>query len=284
MSDSKSFEIDSIFTIGRTHRVAEDYALHNNDEFPIIILSDGCSSVRHADIGSRILTHCAYRILKSSYEDGCIENLLFNSNLLGRSISSESIKVAKVFGVDAICLSATLLIGCIVNDKLLFTMFGDGTYSYLDIDNNINTITQDYSTTDLNNIPYYIAYYLDGIDSSYVKSLKNRNADLNSILSITSNSGDVIYKPFNFVPTISLDINNIKHFSMYSDGVSQFSQINNRSTLNMESVVAESTKFKSYRGEFVQRRVNKMLSTFASSNIYPLDDFSMGSIINTNNM
>ena len=59
--------VDDFLHIGQTHNVCEDYILSDVDPFPYIVLSDGCSSSRDSDFGSRILTHVTKRLLTDSH-------------------------------------------------------------------------------------------------------------------------------------------------------------------------------------------------------------------------
>lgn len=43
---------DSAFQIGSSHRVCQDYAMHDGQK---AVLSDGCSSAPHTDVGARLL-------------------------------------------------------------------------------------------------------------------------------------------------------------------------------------------------------------------------------------
>jgi len=56
---------DSIFTIGKTHRICQDYAhTGNKNGMFYAILSDGCSSSEHTDLGSRIMVKTAEKYIE----------------------------------------------------------------------------------------------------------------------------------------------------------------------------------------------------------------------------
>ena len=53
---------DSYFEIGNTHMVCQDYALNGSspdNRLHYSIVSDGCSSSKHSEIGAQILCHVA---------------------------------------------------------------------------------------------------------------------------------------------------------------------------------------------------------------------------------
>lgn len=88
------------------HMWNEDYFLIQGDKF---IVADGCSSVKNADIGVRLLTHC---------------------NMAGRSIGEMGTTV-NILGLDINCLCATQLIGELYPNNLYgIKMFGDGFFVY----------------------------------------------------------------------------------------------------------------------------------------------------------
>ncbi len=58
-------ETNSFYQIGKEHKVCEDYASCGIEPFPYAILSDGCSTGKNTDIGSRILVSITKK--KSSF-------------------------------------------------------------------------------------------------------------------------------------------------------------------------------------------------------------------------
>ena len=89
---------DSIFKIGKTHTVCQDYAIHKQSENVsfkqenIIALSDGCSGAPDTDFGSRFLV--------KTFVDYSIGN---------RANYHKIIDCAEILNLDLYCLSATLL-------------------------------------------------------------------------------------------------------------------------------------------------------------------------------
>ena len=49
--------VDSFFAKGFSHFVCEDYVIHGTAPIPYIVLSDGCSTSPNTDVGARILAH-----------------------------------------------------------------------------------------------------------------------------------------------------------------------------------------------------------------------------------
>ena len=58
---------DYIFSIGKEHKVCEDYVIVDNEKIPMIIVSDGCSSSDFSDIGARLLSFNAKRFIQEHF-------------------------------------------------------------------------------------------------------------------------------------------------------------------------------------------------------------------------
>ena len=116
---------DSLFSIGSTHEVCEDYSLSGGDLINFCIVSDGCSGADNSDIGSRALSHALKK---------CIEQMGPRTIMT----SPASVLVAMTYdvarssmlslGVDLTCLHATLLFALAdtKNDLVRIIMVGDG--------------------------------------------------------------------------------------------------------------------------------------------------------------
>ena len=115
--------VGSFFTIGSTHIVCEDYALHGlndiNEMFAIV--SDGCSNggVRvHTDFGSRLLCKSAEKhltLLPHNVE-----------SFKERVITTAELQVQTYFNMPLACLTATLGVALQVGDSIHTMLIGDG--------------------------------------------------------------------------------------------------------------------------------------------------------------
>lgn len=78
-------ETNSFYQIGRDHKVCEDYAICGMEPFPYTILSDGCSTGKHTDVGSRILVSMTKKNIALFNPDNYIDFLrtvIFQAKLL----------------------------------------------------------------------------------------------------------------------------------------------------------------------------------------------------------
>jgi hypothetical protein len=92
---------DSYYEIGSSHVACEDYALSGTkDGLSWAIVSDGCSSSKHTDVGARILAHTAKDVLLRMYvlkrltdkrfmEDGGIESEFYDM-VLERALAARA--------------------------------------------------------------------------------------------------------------------------------------------------------------------------------------------------
>ena len=97
-------------------KVCQDYSICGDAPFPFLILSDGCSSSKDTDIGSRILTHVAKSLILT----------LSDYYNFGNVVISESEVLTKKLCLSSSCLDSTLIVAFITNDICHIVMHGDG--------------------------------------------------------------------------------------------------------------------------------------------------------------
>lgn len=120
------------FIIGKSHIEknipCQDYASsYIDDVYQIAVLSDGCGSSKHSDIGSKSVVETTIEILKQNFDQITTLNPLDSRFLILNSINQELGKHAKDLNVDIKELNATLLFVAIKNnEQLLMGHLGDG--------------------------------------------------------------------------------------------------------------------------------------------------------------
>ena len=144
---------DSYFEIGSTHLVCQDYALSGSfKDMHYGIVSDGCSSAEHSEIGAQILCHVAryniqlYYDLFFSVEDQVIQTLL------GNSILKRADELRKLYPIVPNALEATLLIMIAKGDQACAFGWGDG-YVLLHVD----TLSYKKISYPETNAPFYLS-------------------------------------------------------------------------------------------------------------------------------
>ena len=278
---------DGYFTTGKTHVVCEDYALaDNNKGYPLVLLSDGCSSSKYTDVGARILTHCCRNRLKSveifkmidrehsgdmlHFYDKYIRQIIWIADLSRKNI-----------GLPEECLDATLLAAVTLPGEVIVTVAGDGIFALRDPKNQILRIFQiEYST----NAPYYMSYQLDPQrdenfhrDFSPVKQITEITLDLKTgkIKDITKENSKESISYWHFYKS-DYDV-----VALFSDGIETF-RLSSHSytvpTYEFHEVVKELFEFKTLKGNFVQRRCKRFLKNCVIQKAQHDDDFSMAAI------
>ena len=274
--------IDSFLTIGSTHNICEDYIIHgiikyNNNDIPYIILSDGCSSSKHTDIGSRILTHSAKTILEN-YDFSNINN--FDKNEFSKKITDNAIIVNNILGLKSSSLEATLMIMFVYNGNIYILNYGDGSIFINYKDNFLKLISFKF----LENTPYYPIYssddklkefYLNTIGHHYFKTTLTKYDNIDFIFDHTMTT-NIIDDKINI-----FDSKLIKNIFISSDGIDSFSNIIDGTFVNYIDIFKQMIQFKNTNGNFLKRIMKSkrgILNKYKKNHIVNHDDLSVGCI------
>ncbi len=278
------FNTDSHFVIGRYHirqnKPCQDHALDTTLEdgkVGIAVVSDGCSSGGHTDIGARVITCSAINALKNGYDPVHDDTPRFiRGAILDRLITARSILSIK--NEDMLATCGYILVN---NQSGIAHLTGDGCIAIKYRDGSVHIITLDWQ----NNTPYYLVYAI----SPEQKSFEDTHVKFSSGSQAMQITDTIMVSPESintekmFVPVDYamkgyifrlLILDTTESIAIFSDGVQDF-QKNETERIPVEKVVHEMMSFKNYTGEFVKRRVSAALKTFAKDNIHPGDDFSM---------
>ena len=266
-----NIEKDSLFLIGKTHQVCEDYALHGEVEgIPFIIVSDGCSGSNHTDIGSRILTHSAVKAIHVLKDNEI--NIYQRYERFGDVLLAAAEDAVFTLGLELQCLDATLIISFVLGNKLYVFMYGDGSI-LLEYKGGYREYTD---ISFVNNAPYYLSYQLD----------KERNRMFegqSGSQGMTENyNGDKQSDKYNTQLVYSWDLEDINSIIISTDGASSFvhSSTTNQ-PLDLNLVMNELLSLKNTKGEFLNRRVRKFTSQWRKENIDHYDDLGVAGFVFT---
>lgn len=277
---------DSFFTIGTTHLVCEDYALHGKN---YVILSDGCSNGGgpriHTDWGSRILCKAAEQHIDLLPDD----KLAFNN----RCICTAMTQVSSFPKLSHQCLTATLLIAMVKYDQIWIHLIGDGTFGVKFKSGSY--VIHDYSFE--NSAPYYLKYNLS------IKDRMDYVEKFGSVAKHTIWTGPMsdfskveccenVIEPGYF--SMVYDINDVDFVFITSDGSGSFyrPEIKGTNKQNIRIPIPEVFEtlldFKNFCGNFVERQCHWTFKTnrvgsFGRNNIFHSDDMSLGVIYIDNN-
>lgn len=241
---------DSFFSIGKTHRVCQDYARHGTVSggklYPVdpvfAIVSDGCSSCPDTDVGARMLTLAATRDF--------VERADFNYD----TILNSAVATAAPLGLSPYSLSATLLTARVCGTRIIAEAVGDGVIAVKSRDGTVTVYDVDH-----NGAPKYLLYTIEGEagnrryhdmfpDPRRVRGYINGK----EVNSMTVGDSEYISGWLWYTDEIELVM-------VMTDGVHSFVDAGFK-RVPMIDVVSKLMDIRSYNGEFVERRLKHFLN------------------------
>lgn len=289
LEDDYAVNVDSISVLGQTHSVCEDYVVHESMRpLTYIILADGCSSSEDTDIGARLLVKTAERFLKEAYYTGRFSGDFATIHVeghfesLAQRIIGEAATIVRLMAIDVSCLDATLIVAAVIGDSIKVFMFGDGVISQITTDDNVYIYQQLYTE----NAPFYLSYQLNLKRLHRYKEIKQTlkcskhrfNSDLETDGEVRHN---VLLLNENCVETskqvcrvYEFPLKETKILAVMSDGVEAVQCGSDK--VDYKNVTGNLLNFKNFKGEFVKRRVKRVLRDYQKDGYKPMDDFSMG--------
>jgi len=264
-------QIDTFLTIGKSHKVCEDYILSGTDPMPYIILADGCSSSKGTDMGARLLCYLAQQYIRfrsTKYFEP-------DHKEMGMWIIHNAELVAKQLGLPNHSLDSTLIIAYknygINNIRVHF--YGDGCLIYF---GKKQTLFGQIEYT--KNAPYYLSYYIDPERDQLFHDMK-QDKIVKTLITGQSLIGTTEIFAYDSPSVYNYILNDeFNGLLIASDGMTSF--IADREGLVDPSLyINEFHEFKTTKGEFLKRRVNKLLKNLAKEEIYNADDLSVGAFL-----
>lgn len=268
---------DSIFTIGATHSVCQDYTVAENSSTatPYVILSDGCSTSPDTDIGARLLIKAAEQILKTHQEE--------EPSQLARDASFLALKWAETIGLTPQSIDATLLTAYISGDELLVACSGDGVIVVGSAAGSVDAYSVSYPA----GYPLYPAYVHQPERFDALLSTDRSQKEVNHFHSPSIDEPLLLESTFSsnsITQVFRFRTSDYKYAAVVSDGVHSFLSTDQTTLgkrvepVQMAEVLKELVSFKSLNGAFVARRVKKFLKDSKSRQWQHADDLSIGVI------
>lgn len=284
---------DSTFVKGSSHQVCEDYSRDFKFEKPIIVVSDGCSSVANSDVAARILALSAVDYFSLNWKSNDIEEALSNSLIKALAVQSQLNRNAKVLD-----LAATLLIAYPEKDNLYRVIIvGDGYAFYVNRNEHPQNSMKYMSMHSMYNMPYYLCYYMN--PKEYVDAL---NCDDYICISVDEeiikqvSPGEHIYETIFDNQTMINRENVLNKKIIYStfvvdmvpgaslflatDGIESFvkkgDSSNNKGVYELMGEIAD---VKLRNGAFMQRQINGIKRKFLKDDFDHYDDLGVAAII-----
>ncbi len=264
---------DSVFVIGDSHRVCQDYALHSaNSKTIYAVLSDGCSGSADTDVGARLMALQTADFVRQFGAPKDAED--------GRIIVSQANTCARLLGLPDTVLDATVLSLTYQEGLLNVFCVGDGVVSALYRPKELEVWDIEIPS----GYPLYLSYLLRA--SRYVSVLKKgeiwtvyrESLQLDAELPISRREKYCDYAKVDAF-TYCYGVESIDPFvvAVFSDGIKSFRDAEGQD-IPVNQVVRELMDFKGYKGEFVKRRMQGFLRDARKRGWTHDDDLSMAAI------
>lgn len=258
---------DSHFTIGKSHKVNQDYASHGDN---FVLVSDGCSSSKDTDFGSRLLVKTYQSLISGKYINRFAT--FFHALQRSRDLTGN-------LQIQQEALDATLLSLKVDNDKYYLKVSGDGFFVKVKTDGSIEYKSFYYPS----GAPYYLNY------CSIHNDREEKYKELYGTKFIIKTYSDGILTNQEeiedcMISNFEESLQDIKYLSIMTDGVASFlkSDITETSKSNLPvseyDVIKELVAYKNHNGEFVKRRMQAFAKHCHINNLENMDDFSVGTI------
>ncbi len=269
---------DSVFKIGATHAVCQDYVIARGRAphgGPYVVLSDGCSSSPDTDVGARLLVKAMDLMLARTAPR--------DVSRLHKECARTALGWADLMGLPAEAVDATLLSAHVCEDELIVACSGDGA---IVLESNAGVLDL-YAISSPSGYPFYPAYVhqperlaemLDNQRS--VKEIKqfrreSPNAPFKLLEMTTSESLTEVFR---------LNVSDYKYVAVASDGLNSFFHTQPTPTGNrlhsvcLTDALNQFWSFKNSHGAFVERRMKKFKKDAEARSWDHADDLAMGVI------
>lgn len=264
-------QLDTFRRIGASHTICEDYILSGDDPFKYIILSDGCSSAKNTEMGSRILCYIARQFLLYRSSEYIFPNLDYNE--MGNWIIHNAELTVRQLGLNRTCLNATLIIAYEYDGKYFVYMYGDGVF-ILKNDKQVIIVQVDFSPL---NAPYYLQYRINPCDMDKYHKL-GQELILNEIV-----NGNTIPRrsyAYDFQAAWNYQTETYPTLLICSDGATSFYRNNDRDQpIPLTEIADEFLAYKLPKGEFLKRRLKRMLKIYDKEGSKHDDDLTVGAFL-----
>jgi hypothetical protein len=281
---------DSAFQIGASHAVCQDYSLavgsltpapasKSGSQFtPYVVLSDGCSSSPDTDTGARLLVKAAEQALL-----GRDASRARDPSEMHKEAARRALLWARRVGLRPQAVDATLLTAHLDGDKLILGCTGDGVICLQSADGMIDV----YSISYPSGYPRYPVYThqperllaWEDVERSGKEVKHFRSASIESPLRLKDAAHSD--RPTEVFTARASDYT---YAALFSDGIHSFYSAEQTATgrsvaaIPMEEVLRDLVSFKSVRGTFVERRLNRFLKDCRARGWQHADDLAFGAL------
>lgn len=288
---------DSFFQIGSTHEVCQDYAISGNinQHISYAIITDGCSQSQancgQADLGARVIAYGAKDAITDIYgqateikvTDKDHDEFKKINAIIRNKVIDSIVMIGKLLKLSKLYADCTLLIVVSDGKKTNIFVYGDGGVAVRYNDESVLYRNVVFSS----GAPYYLSYAND--------------TERNVAYKIQFGGSPVCINSHAFNPELkwhkhdkrecianeglhdmaSFSIEDARTVSVFSDGIGSFdrnSEADGIKHLLDLDVLMEYISYKNKTGEFVKRRMKRMMQTFVAEGVSHYDDISVATI------
>lgn len=270
--------------IGAHHPICQDYSFGGMvNEKPLCIISDGCSSAKDTDWGSRLLVNALKNQLSKSRIGGLHAAYCNATNVAATQ--------SKALSISQDALKATLLNLQLVEDFIEAGLWGDGYVIARERESKNLVVCRHFFST---NAPYYPFYHLCQANQAlylqhFGAGVFNRTKwlqypdTIGSKFTMEYAVKDIVDDPLK-AGFYTFSIKSYDLVAIASDGLDSFMEKKKTATqitnefIEPERVITELFGFKGFQGPFVERRCNRAFQEFHERGWTNFDDFSLGVI------
>jgi len=279
----KQFFADHYFRIGQAHIAngtpCQDFALSGRaGPGAWAVLSDGCSSGGHTDMGARILSFATAAAIRAALEEGTFPAGRGGADRVGQAQKAAISEAQRVHSLDPQDMLATCLWACATPLGGMVHVRGDGVAAWLLRDGRVAMSRYDWP----DNRPFYPAYEAQdggaafaaaqGGDMAAPVFREERWIHVPSLGFLEAGTSEHSLAE-GMAGAVSLFgaahvADEISFIALFSDGVEQIDG------LGWKEAVLELLAFKTEKGAFVKRRAMRAIRDGASKGRRPVDDIA----------
>lgn len=282
----RRFFTDYYFHIGSAHytsgKPCQDYALSGvYGPVACAVVSDGCSTGRHTDVGARVLTLSTLQAIRdhAKASGGALDTAVVSIASRQQQILSTT---RIILGLERNDMLATCGYAYLTPAGGFVHVQGDGAVALRYRDRSMKMFRYEWD----NNTPFYPSYgdgdlerfaVAHGGDWNAVRLHRTtvvRNADGNC--AEEDRKGFTLREGLEGV-TLSIspqELEKLDFVAVFTDGITQIGKPNGGDALDWRVAVPEFTAFKTAAGEFAKRRMIRGIKSLTEAGKGPVDDIS----------
>lgn len=284
------FYTDHYFQIGSAHysngKPCQDYSRSGSNELiACAIVSDGCSTGGHTDVGSRVLTLSTFQAIRdhAKASGGALDTAVVSIT----SRQQQIIGTARLMlGLERVDMLATCGYAYLTKHGGFVHIQGDGVVALKYRNGDIKMFRYDWAK----NAPFYPSY--DDTDAkTYINNPNlhggdERTALLTEIETLKYFGGTYSAEQIRILPfsegrngaVINIsraELAELEYCAVFTDGITQIGKLpRGEEFIDWKDAVVEFLSFKSPAGEFAKRRMIRGLKDFEKNGKGPADDIS----------